>query len=162
MVQQVCSVALIKIHLQFTIAKEHAGRKVRPQLDPHFETVMGLPSATTIYDLRAANQSLPMSAVHKQWWLALDLQVGTPAIQILEPAVARVRGHPFVVVVAARATNRQPISSMRREPSAFETIGRAPCLCKECRRPGHDVRNCPVLRPLMGGNQKGGDGGGEN
>jgi hypothetical protein len=161
-VQQVCSVALIKIHLQFTIAKEHAGRKVRPQPDPHFETVMGLPSATTIYDLRAANQSLPMSAVHKQWWLALDLQVGTPAIQIFEHVVARVRGCPSIAVVATRATSRQPISSTRREPNAFETIGRAPRLCKECRRPGHDVRNCPVLRPLMGGNQKGGDRGGEN
>jgi len=123
---------------------------------------MGLPSVTTIYDLRDANQSLPMSAVHKQWWLALDLQVGTPTIQILEPAVARVRGHPSVVVVVARATSRQPISSMRREPNAFETIGKASHLCKECRRPGHDIRNCPVLRPLMGGNQKGGDGGGEN
>ncbi|KAH8956569.1 hypothetical protein BDL97_07G046600 [Sphagnum fallax] len=74
-VRQVSSVALIKIHLQFTIAKEHAGRKVRPQPNPRFETVMGLPSATTIYDLRVANQSLPMSAVHKQWWLALDLQL---------------------------------------------------------------------------------------
>jgi hypothetical protein len=123
---------------------------------------MGLPSVTTIYDVRAANQSLPMSAVHKQWWLALDLQVGTPAIQILEPAVARVRGRPSVAAVAARATSRQPISSTRREPNAFETIGRAPRLCKECRKPGHDVRNCPVLRPLMGGNQKGGDRGGEN
>jgi hypothetical protein len=161
-VRQVSLVALIKIHLQFTIAKEHAGRKVRPQPDPHFETVMGLPSATIIYDLRAANQSLPMNAVHKQWWLVLDLQVGTPAIQILEPAVAHVRGCPSVVAVAACATSHQPISSTRREPSAFETIGRAPRLCKECRRLEHDVHNCPVLRPLMGGNQKGGDGGGEN
>jgi hypothetical protein len=161
-VRHVSSIAFIKIHLQFTIAKEHAGRKIRPQPDPRFETVMGLPSATTIYDLRAANQSLPMSAVHKQWWLALDLQVGTPTIQILEPVVACVRGHPSVAVVVARATSRQPISSTHREPSAFETIGRAPRLCKECRRPGHDVRNCPILRPLMGGNQKGGDGSGEN
>ncbi len=80
MVRQVSSVALIKIHLQFTIAKEHVGRKICPQPNPRFETVMGLPSATTIYDLHATNQSLPMSAVHKQWWLALDLQVGTPAI----------------------------------------------------------------------------------
>jgi hypothetical protein len=79
-VRQVSSVALIKIHLQFTIAKEHAWRKVHPQPDPRFEIVMGLPSATIIYDLHAANQSLPMSAVHKQWWLALNLQVGTPAI----------------------------------------------------------------------------------
>jgi hypothetical protein len=54
-VQQVSSVALIKIHLQFTIAKEHAWRKVCSQPDPRFEIVMGLPSATTIYDLRAAN-----------------------------------------------------------------------------------------------------------
>jgi hypothetical protein len=123
---------------------------------------MGLPSATTIYDLHAANQSLPMSAVHKQWWLALNLQVGTPAIQILEPVVACVRGRPSVAAIIARVTSRQPISSMRREPSAFETISRAPRLCKECRRPRHDVRNCLVLRPLMGGNQKGGDGGGEN
>jgi len=123
---------------------------------------MNPPPEATIYDLRAANQSLPMSAVHKQWWLALDLQVGTPAIQILEPAVARVRERPSVAVVAACATNRQPISSTRREPSAFETIGRAPRLCKECKRPRHDVHNCSVLRPLMGGNQKGGDGGGEN
>jgi hypothetical protein len=123
---------------------------------------MGLPSATTIYDLRAANQNLPMSAVHKQWWLVLDLQVGTRAIQILEPAVAHVCGCPSVAAVAARATSHQPISSTRREPSAFEIIGRAPHLCKECRRPGHDVRNCPVLRPLMGGNQKGENGGGEN
>jgi hypothetical protein len=161
-VRQVSSVALIKIHLQFTITKEHAGRKVHPQPDPRFEIVMGLPSVTTIYDLRATNQSLRMSAVHKQWWLALDLQVGTPTIQILEPVVARVRGCPSIVVVATRATSRQPISSTRREPSAFETIGRAPRLCKECRRPGHDVCNCPVLRPLMGGNQKGGDRGGEN
>ncbi|KAH9559085.1 hypothetical protein CY35_06G041100 [Sphagnum magellanicum] len=161
-VRQVSSVVLIKIHLQFTIAKEHAGCKVRSQLDPRFETVMGLPSAITIYDLCAANQSLPMSAVHKQWWLALDLQVGTPAIQILEPAVARVCGRPSVVAVAVCATSRQPISSTRREPNAFETIGRAPRLCKECRRPGHDVRNCPVFRALMGGNQKGRDGGGEN
>jgi len=115
---------------------------------------MGLPSATTIYNLRAANQSLPMSAVHKQWWLALNLQVGTPTIQILEPAVARVRGRPSVAAVAARATSRQPISLTRGEPSAFETIGRAPRLCKECKRPGHDVRNCPVLRPLMGGIKK--------
>jgi hypothetical protein len=145
-VRQVSSVALINIHLQFTIAKEHAGRKVRPQPDPRFETVMGLPATTTIYDLRAANQSLPMNAVHKQWWLALDLQVGTPVIQILEPAIARVRGRPSVAVVAARATSHQPISSTRREPSAFETIGKAPRLCKECRRPGHDVRNCLVLR----------------
>ncbi len=106
MVRQVSSVALIKIHLQFTIAKEYAGRKVRPQPDPRFEIVMGLLSATTIYDLRVANQSLPMSAVHKQWWLALDLQVGTPAIQILEPAVARVRGRPSVATVATRATSR--------------------------------------------------------
>jgi len=151
-VQHVSSVVLIKIHLQFTIAKKHAGRKVRPQPDPRFETVMGLPSATTIYDLRAANQSLPMSAVHKQRWLALDLQVGTPAIQILEPAVARVRGRPSVAAIAARATSHQPISSTCREPSAFETIGRALRLCKECRRPRHDVRNCLVLRPLMGGN----------
>ncbi|KAH9560613.1 hypothetical protein CY35_06G114900 [Sphagnum magellanicum] len=74
-VRQVSSVAFIKIHLQFMIAKEHAGRKVRPQPNPHFKTVMGLPSVTTIYDLCAANQSLPMSAVHKQWWLALHLQV---------------------------------------------------------------------------------------
>ncbi len=103
-----------------------------------------------------------MSAVHKQWWLALNLQVDTPTIQILEPAVARVRGRPSVAVVAARATSRQPISSTRGEPSAFETIGRAPRLYKECRRPGHDVCNCPVLRPLMGGNKKGGDGSGEN
>jgi len=123
---------------------------------------MGLPLATTIYDMRATNQSLPMSVVHKQWWLALDLQVGTLAIQILEPAVARVRGHPSVAAVVVRATSRQPISSLCREPSAFETIGKAPRLCKECRRPGHDVHNCPVLRPLMGGNQKGEDGGGEN
>ncbi len=126
-VRQVSSVALIKIHLQFMIAKEHAGRKVRPQPDPRFETVMGLLSATTIYDMRAANQSPPMSAVHKQWWLSLDLQVGTPAIQILEPAVARVCGRPSVAVVTL-ATSRQPISSTRREPSAFETIGRAPRL----------------------------------
>ncbi len=146
MVRQVSLVALIKIHLQFTIAKEHAGCKVRPQPDPRFETIMGFPSATTIYDLRTVNQSLPMSAVHKQWWLALDLQVGTPAIQDLEPAVARVHGRPSVTAVATRATSRQPISSTRREPSAFETIGRAPHLCKECRRPGHDVYNCPVLR----------------
>jgi len=104
-VRQVSSVALIKIHLQFTIAKEHAGRKVRPQPNPRFETVMGLPSATTIYDLRVANQSLPMSAVHKQWWLTLDLQVGTPAIQILEHAVAHVRGRPSVAAVAACATS---------------------------------------------------------
>jgi len=151
-VRQVSSVALIKIHLQFMIAKEHARRKVRPQLDPRFETVMGLLSATTIYDLRATNQSLPINAVHKQWWLALDLQVGTPAIQILEPVVARVRGRPFVAVVVVRATSHQPISSTCRKPSAFETINKAPCLCKECRRPGHDVRNCPILRPLMGGN----------
>jgi hypothetical protein len=41
-----------KIHLQFTIAKEHAGHKVRLQLDPRFETVMGLPSTTTIYVLQ--------------------------------------------------------------------------------------------------------------
>jgi hypothetical protein len=95
-----------------------------------------------------------MSAVHKQWWLALDLQVDTPVIQILEPVVARVHGRPSVAAVAARATSRQPISSTRREPSAFETIGRAPRLCKECRRPGHDVHNCPVLRPLMGGIRK--------
>jgi hypothetical protein len=161
-VRQVSLVALIKIHLQFTIAKEHAGRKVCPQPDPRFETIMGLPSATTIYDLRAANQSLPMSAVHKQWWLALDLQVGTPVIHILEPAIARVRRRPSVAAVAACATSRQPISSTRREPIAFETIGRTPCLCEECRRLGHDVRNCLVLRPLMGGNQKGRDGGGEN
>ncbi len=87
-----------------------------------------------------------MSAVHKQWWLVLDLQVGTPAIQILEPVVARVRGRPSVAIVAACATSRQPISSTRREPSTFETIGRALRLCKECRRPGHDVRNWPVLR----------------
>ncbi|KAH9540466.1 hypothetical protein CY35_14G006700 [Sphagnum magellanicum] len=73
-VREVSSVTLIKIHLQFTIAKEHVGRKVRLQPDPCFETVMGLPLATTIYDLCAANQSLPMSAVHKQWWLALYLQ----------------------------------------------------------------------------------------
>ncbi len=146
MVRQVSSITLIKIHLQFTIAKEHAWHKVRPQPDPRFETIMGLPSTTTIYDLCAANQSLPMSAVHKQWWLALDLQVGTPVIQILEPAVARVRGCPSVDAVAARATSRQPISSTRREPSAFETISRAPRLCKECKRLGHDVRNCPVLR----------------
>jgi hypothetical protein len=161
-VRQVSSIALIKIHLQFMIAKKHVGRKVRPQLDPHFETIMGLPLATIIYDLCATNQSLPMSAIHKQWWLVLDLQVGTPAIQILEPTVARVCGCPSVAVVAMRAISRQPISSTRREPSAFETIGRAPRLCKECRRPGHDVYNCPILRPLMGGNQKGGDGGGEN
>jgi hypothetical protein len=161
-VRQVSSVALIKIHLQFTIAKDHAGRKVRPQPDPRFKTVMGLPSTTTIYDLRVANQNLPMNVVHKQWWFALDLQVGTPAIQILEPAVARVCGRPSVVTIVAHATSRQPISSMRREPSAFETIGRALRLCKECRRPGHNVHNCLVLRPLMGGNQKGGDGGGEN
>ncbi len=154
-VRQVSSIALIKIHLQFTIAKEHAGRKVRPQPDPRFEIVMGLPSATTIYDLRDANQSLLMSAVHKHWWLVLDLQVGTPTIQILEHVVARVRGRPSVDVVATRAISRQPISSTRREPSAFETIGRAPRLCKECRRPGHNVRNCPILRSLMGGNQKG-------
>ncbi len=162
MVRQVSSVALIKIHLQFTIAKEHAGHKVRPQPDLCFETVMGLPSATTIYDLCVANQSLPMSAVHKQWWFALDLQVGTPAIHILEPIVARVRGRPSVAIVVTRATSCQPISSTRREPNAFETIGRAPRLCKECRRPGHNIHNCPVLRPLMGGNQKGEDGGGEN
>ncbi|CAM6021763.1 unnamed protein product [Sphagnum balticum] len=103
---QVSSVVLIKIHLQFTIAKEHAGRKVRPQPDPRFETIMGLPLGTTIYNLHAANQSLPMSAVHKQWWLALDLQVGTPAIQIFEPVVACVRGRPSVAAVAARATSR--------------------------------------------------------
>ncbi len=90
------------------------------------------------------------------------LQVGTPTIQILEPAVSRVRGRPSVAAVAARATSRQPISSTRQEPSAFETIGRALRLCKECRGPGHDVRNCPVLRLLMGGDQKGGDEGGEN
>ncbi|KAH8939574.1 hypothetical protein BDL97_15G043000 [Sphagnum fallax] len=64
-VRQVSSVALIKIHLQFTITKEHAGRKVHPQPDPRFEIVMGLPLVTTIYDLHATNQSLPMSAVHK-------------------------------------------------------------------------------------------------
>jgi hypothetical protein len=103
-VRQVSLVALIKIHLQFTIAKEHAGRKVCPQPDLRFKTVMGFPSTTTIYDLRVANQSLPMSAVHKQWWLALDLQVGTPAIQIIEPAVARVHRRPSVAAVAARAT----------------------------------------------------------
>jgi hypothetical protein len=112
---------------------------------------MGLPLVTIIYDLRVANQSLPMSAVHKQWWLALDLQVGTLVIQILEPVIARVRGCPSVAAIATHATSRQPISSTRREPSAFETIGRAPRLCKECRKPGHDVRNCLVLRPLMGG-----------
>ncbi len=106
MVRQVSSVALIKIHLQFTIAKEHVGGKVRPQPEPRFETVMGLLSATTIYDLRVANQSLPMSAVHKQWWLALDLQVGTPTIQILEPAIACVHGRPSVATIAVRATSR--------------------------------------------------------
>ncbi len=170
MVRHVSSVALIKIHLQFTIAKEHAGRKVRPQPNPRFKTVMELPSATTIYDLCATNQSLPMSGVHKQWWVALDLQVGTPAIQILEPAVACVCGRPSVADVAARATSRHPISSTRRELSAFETIGRALRLCEECRRPGYDVRNCPVLKnqrasPLSStpaSNEVQVDGGGEN
>ncbi len=95
-----------------------------------------------------------MSAVHKQRWLALDLQVGTLAIQIVEPAVAHVRGCPSVVTVTARATNRQPISSTRQELNAFETIGRAMRLCKECKKPGHDVCNCLVLRPLMGGIRK--------
>ncbi len=73
---------------------------------PLLRNYQALPLATTIYDLRAANQSLPMSAVHKQWWLALNLKVGTPAIQILELAIARVRGRSSVDAVAARATSR--------------------------------------------------------
>ncbi|PTQ30281.1 hypothetical protein MARPO_0126s0003 [Marchantia polymorpha] len=65
--RHVALVALIKIHLQFTINKEHAGRKLRPQPDPRFEILMILSSMITLYNNCAANQSLPMSAVHK--WL---------------------------------------------------------------------------------------------
>jgi hypothetical protein len=89
-----------------------------------FSYSMGLPCQHTIYHRKQSSQPLVPSDFHTRWHirkpflLPMQQQLPHRHSSILEPENVRARGRPQ----GALGGVRQPISSTRRDPSAFERI----------------------------------------
>jgi hypothetical protein len=96
-----------------------------PRCTGTFTKTMGLPCAHQMQDRFRDNGTLLLADIHAHWYL-LPLAPAAAEPLILEPAVAKPRGRPaadqeFRRRPLNRATRaREPISSTRRNPSAFE------------------------------------------
>ncbi|CAG8626820.1 5737_t:CDS:2 [Cetraspora pellucida] len=144
----------ITINREYQKASCVTVQNLLPPCTGSFSRTMGLPCVHRIQHLKSS-QGLTLKDIHIHWWIQgclpipqfeehqaatremLNDMINSSSIVLQNPNIVHTKGHPL------DATNNQPSTSTRRDPSGFESVEQNVKQCSFCRQPGHNAYTCP-------------------